>query len=173
MLPSEFRHGFVDIMRDEQRHTRLHIERAVELGVPFGSLPVNDYIWAKSQAFESVLDYLAGLPLTFEGRNLDHTLEFESLFRAGGRPTKCGDPACHSSRRDRPRAIRTRMAAEVEAARAIGLGRIHRAPPLATAGREVDRRPVESRSSLESRYDVRSSSTGWPTHSVSGLRPRG
>src|SRR5580704_247815 len=78
--PSEFRAGLVDIMRDEQRHTRLHIERAVELGLPFGGLPVNDYIWTKSQAFESVLDYLAGLPLTFEGRNLDHTLELETLF---------------------------------------------------------------------------------------------
>ena len=84
--PSEFRAGLVDIMRDEQRHTRLHIERAVELGLPFGSLPVNDYIWAKSQAFESVLDYLAGLPLTFEGRNLDHTLELESLFEQVGDP---------------------------------------------------------------------------------------
>jgi uncharacterized ferritin-like protein (DUF455 family) len=71
-------------MRDEQRHTRLHIERAVELGLQFGNLPVNDYIWAKSQAFESVLDYLAGLPLTFEGRNLDHTLELETLFEHVG-----------------------------------------------------------------------------------------
>ncbi len=78
--PSEFRSGLVDIMRDEQRHTLLHIERATELGVRFGDLPVNDYIWAKSQAFESVLDYLAGLPLTFEGRNLDHTLQLETLF---------------------------------------------------------------------------------------------
>jgi len=78
--PSAFRSGLVDIMRDEQRHTRLHIERAGELGLQFGNLPVNDYIWTKSQAFESVLDYLAGLPLTFEGRNLDHTLELEALF---------------------------------------------------------------------------------------------
>jgi uncharacterized ferritin-like protein (DUF455 family) len=82
--PSDFRSGLVDIMRDEQRHTRLHIERAVELGLQFGNLPVNDYIWAKSQAFESVLDYLAGLPLTFEGRNLDHTLELETLFEHVG-----------------------------------------------------------------------------------------
>ena len=33
--PSDFRSGLVDIMRDEQRHTRLHIERAVELGLQF------------------------------------------------------------------------------------------------------------------------------------------
>jgi uncharacterized ferritin-like protein (DUF455 family) len=82
--PSAFRSGLVDIMRDEQRHTRLHIERAAELGLQFGNLPVNDYIWTKSQAFGSVLDYLAGLPLTFEGRNLDHTLELETLFEQVG-----------------------------------------------------------------------------------------
>jgi uncharacterized ferritin-like protein (DUF455 family) len=84
--PTEFRSGLVAIMRDEQRHTRLHIERAAELGLRFGELPVNDYIWAKSRSFESVLDYLAGLPLTFEGRNLDHTLEFETQFEQAGDP---------------------------------------------------------------------------------------
>ncbi len=84
--PSEFRNGLINIMRDEQRHARLHVERAAELGLRFGDLPVNDYIWAKSQAFESVLDYLAGLPLTFEGRNLDHTLEFEDFFERAGDP---------------------------------------------------------------------------------------
>jgi uncharacterized ferritin-like protein (DUF455 family) len=78
--PEEFRRGMIAIMADEQRHTRMHVDRAAELGLTFGQLPVNDYIWAKSQAFESVLDYLAGLPLTFEGRNLDHTLEFEAYF---------------------------------------------------------------------------------------------
>jgi uncharacterized ferritin-like protein (DUF455 family) len=79
--PAEFRRGLVGIMADEQRHTRLHIERAAELGLRFGELPVNSYIWAKSQQFESLLDYLAGLPLTFEGCNLDHTLELEESFQ--------------------------------------------------------------------------------------------
>jgi uncharacterized ferritin-like protein (DUF455 family) len=82
--PSEFRRGLVGIMRDEQRHTRMHLERAAELGIRFGELPVNSYIWAKAQHYESVLDYLAGLPLTFEGRNLDHTLELEEAFAGVG-----------------------------------------------------------------------------------------
>jgi uncharacterized ferritin-like protein (DUF455 family) len=35
-------------------------------------------------SFDSVLDYLAGLPLVFEGRNLDHSLEFADAFSAAG-----------------------------------------------------------------------------------------
>jgi uncharacterized ferritin-like protein (DUF455 family) len=82
--PLEFRLGMAPIMRDEQRHTRMHVDRAFELGVPFGSLPVNGYFWGKSRSFTSVIEYLAGLPLTFEGCNLDHTLEFEAAFLAAG-----------------------------------------------------------------------------------------
>lgn len=82
--PTEFRLGLARILRDEQRHTRMHARRAADLGRPFGSLPVSGYIWDKSRAFESVLDYLAGIPLTLEQRNLDHTREYESWFRAAG-----------------------------------------------------------------------------------------
>lgn len=80
--PGPFRLGLAKVMADEQRHTRLHAEQGETLGIRFGELPVNCYIWKKAQQFESVLDYLAGLPLTFEGRNLDHTLEFEEYFLA-------------------------------------------------------------------------------------------
>ncbi|MEZ6126699.1 MAG: DUF455 family protein [Planctomycetaceae bacterium] len=76
----EFRMGVARIMFDEQRHTRLHVRRAAELGLTFGDLPINSYIWTKAQAYESVLEYVAGLPLVFEGANLDHTVEFEEYF---------------------------------------------------------------------------------------------
>ncbi len=82
--PAEFRRGMVDIMADEQRHTRMHRERAAVLGVEFGDLPVNCYIWKKAMSFGNVLDYVAGLPLVFEGRNLDHTIEFAEAFAAAG-----------------------------------------------------------------------------------------
>jgi uncharacterized ferritin-like protein (DUF455 family) len=82
--PTEFRIGLCEIMQDEQRHTRMHAERAAMLGVEFGSLPVNSYIWKKSLEFKSVLHYVATLPLVFEGCNLDHTLEFASYFEAVG-----------------------------------------------------------------------------------------
>ena len=88
--PADFRRGMVRIMADEQRHTRMHIERLSDLGLRFGELPVNGYFWGKAQDFQSVLDYLAGLPLTFEGRNLDHTLEFEDWFENAGDPKSAG-----------------------------------------------------------------------------------
>jgi uncharacterized ferritin-like protein (DUF455 family) len=84
--PAEFRLGLVRIMADEQRHTRMHAERCQALGLEFGALPVNGYFWNKAQSFDTLLDYLAGLPLTFEGRNLDHTLEFEDSFRVANDP---------------------------------------------------------------------------------------
>jgi len=80
--PTEFRLGLARVMEDEQRHTRMHMERSAALGVEFGSQPVNCYIWKKAMEFTGVMDYLAGLPLTFEGRNLDHTVEFEGYFLA-------------------------------------------------------------------------------------------
>src|SRR5690606_23000375 len=58
--------------------------RASSLGVEFGSLPVNCYIWKKAMSFTSVMDYLAGLPLVFEGANLDHSLQLAEAFRAVG-----------------------------------------------------------------------------------------
>jgi uncharacterized ferritin-like protein (DUF455 family) len=82
--PPDFRHGMLQVMADEQRHTRMHIERAAMLGTRFGSLPVNCYIWKKALEFTGVLDYLAGLPLVFEGANLDHTLEFADAFARAG-----------------------------------------------------------------------------------------
>lgn len=84
--PPEFRRGMAWIMQEEQHHTRMHVERARRLGLDFGDLPVNCYIWKKALEFQSPLDYLAGLPLLFEARNLDHTLEFAAEFEAAGDP---------------------------------------------------------------------------------------
>jgi uncharacterized ferritin-like protein (DUF455 family) len=84
--PPAFRLGVAVILGDEQRHTRMHVERARTLGVEFGDYAVNSYIWQKSMEFRSPLDYVAGLPLLFEARNLDQTLEFAAEFEAAGDP---------------------------------------------------------------------------------------
>jgi uncharacterized ferritin-like protein (DUF455 family) len=82
--PAEFRLGVARIMRDEQRHTRMHAQRSAELGISFGELPVNAWIWQKAQEYRTPLEYVAGLPLVFEGANLDHTFEFERYFKDAG-----------------------------------------------------------------------------------------
>jgi uncharacterized ferritin-like protein (DUF455 family) len=82
--PAEFRSGLARIMFDEQRHTRLHAQRCHELGLSFGSRPVNSWIWQKALLYTTPLEYVAGLPLVFEGANLDHTVEFEQSFMAVG-----------------------------------------------------------------------------------------
>jgi uncharacterized ferritin-like protein (DUF455 family) len=82
--PADFRLGMAAIMQDEQRHTRMHIERAARLGVAFGQYPVNSYIWQKATSLSSVLEYCCCLPLVFEGRNLDHSLELADEFTAAG-----------------------------------------------------------------------------------------
>lgn len=82
--PKEFRQGLVRIMRDEQRHARLHIRRLEAHGLRFGARAVNGYVWKKTRSYHSLLDYLAGLPLTFESGNLDHTLFFAERFEAVG-----------------------------------------------------------------------------------------
>ena len=84
--PQEFRLGLARVIQDEQRHTRMHAIHAKRCGVEFGSLPVNCYIWKKSLEFSCVLDYLAGIPLTFEGANLDHSLEWKTAFENAGDP---------------------------------------------------------------------------------------
>lgn len=84
--PAEFRAGLARVMADEQRHTRMHMERASRLGLEFGDLPVNCYIWKQTRSFAVLLDYIATLPLVFEARNLDHTVELESAFLAVNDP---------------------------------------------------------------------------------------
>lgn len=84
--PTEFRAGLARVMADEQRHTRMHMERASRLGLEFGDLPVNCYIWKQTRSFAVLLDYIATLPLVFEARNLDHTVELESAFLAVNDP---------------------------------------------------------------------------------------
>ena len=82
--PAEFRMGMAHVMFDEQRHTRMHVQRCEELGICFGDFPVNAWIWKKAQEYSSIMEYAAGLPLVFEGANLDHTFEFEQYFRNVG-----------------------------------------------------------------------------------------
>src|SRR5690606_6535615 len=56
--PRAFRRGVARTLQEEQEHTRLYLERMQACGVPFGSLPVNDFFWKSIAAMESPLEYV-------------------------------------------------------------------------------------------------------------------
>lgn len=82
--PPAFRRGLLKTLRDEQEHTRWYVQRMRECGVAFGELPVSGHLWRLLARMESPLDYVSGLPLTFEQANLDFSREYGRAFAAAG-----------------------------------------------------------------------------------------
>ncbi len=83
---TEFRHGLLGILSDEQRHTRMYIARLEAAGARFGDFPVSGYFWNKIDTIHSPLDFICAMSLTFENANLDHTVEVAEAARAAGDP---------------------------------------------------------------------------------------
>ena len=84
--PPEFRRGLLNILRDEQRHTRMYIARLEARGGRFGDHPVSGYFWSKVETIHSPLDFICAMSLTFENANLDHTTESAAAARSGHDP---------------------------------------------------------------------------------------
>ncbi len=82
--PAAFRRGVYKTLRDEQEHTRWYMERMRACGVAFGELPVSGHLWRLLSGMGSPLDYVSGLPLTFEQANLDFSREYGQAFAAAG-----------------------------------------------------------------------------------------
>jgi uncharacterized ferritin-like protein (DUF455 family) len=82
--PAAFRRGLWQTLKDEQRHTRLYVERMRQCGIHFGELPVSGYFWRSVASMESPLDYVTRLCLTFEQANLDFCRHFARGFHAVG-----------------------------------------------------------------------------------------
>ena len=86
--PAAFRAGLLEVLADEQRHTRLYLERLEAHGARFGDQPVSGYFWNKLDHLGTPRDFVCAMCLTFENRNLDHTLDFaEEAERVGDRET--------------------------------------------------------------------------------------
>lgn len=82
--PRPFRLGLARILGEEQIHLGLYLARLEHLGVAFGSLPLNRFLWDCVAPSEAVSDFTARMGLTFEAANLDHALSWGSAFRAAG-----------------------------------------------------------------------------------------
>ena len=78
--PKAFRRGVAKTLMEEQVHTNLYLDRMKALGCGFGSYPVTGYFWDVLKDMGSPLDYVAGLPLTFEQANLDFSRYFGGVF---------------------------------------------------------------------------------------------
>ena len=82
--PAAFRRGVLNTLQDEQRHTRLYLDRMRACGVQFGDLPVSGYFWRAVAPMPNPLDYVATLCLTFEQANLDFAQHFARGFHIVG-----------------------------------------------------------------------------------------
>ncbi len=81
--PPAFRRGLVGIIADEQRHLASYVTCMNVVGVQFGDLPLNRYLWDALQG-ASPIELVAGLSLTFEQANLDYACQYAEAFRRVG-----------------------------------------------------------------------------------------
>jgi uncharacterized ferritin-like protein (DUF455 family) len=79
-----WRTGIVRTIAEEQAHMRLYMQRMSELGVPFGTLPVNGFFWNCLKNMESPAEFAAAMSMTFEQANLDFAVYYENIFRELG-----------------------------------------------------------------------------------------
>lgn len=79
-----FRRGLCAILREEQQHLRLYLDRMASSGVSFGDVPVSAFFWDCLAAAETPAAFVAGLSLTFEQANLDFAAHYAKAFRAVG-----------------------------------------------------------------------------------------
>jgi uncharacterized ferritin-like protein (DUF455 family) len=79
--PPPFRRGLAAILIEEQRHTRMYRARLVASGADLGDYPVHGYFWSKIETFQSPLDFICAMSLTFENANLDHTVDYAAAAR--------------------------------------------------------------------------------------------
>lgn len=78
--PAGFRQGLARTIIEEQKHLSLYMQRMAELGVSFGTTPVNRYFWDCIADMQSPLEYVTKMSLTLEQANLDFSRHFRDLF---------------------------------------------------------------------------------------------
>ena len=82
--PRAFRAGLVAILRDEQRHCALYIDRLRAHGLAFGDQKVTGHFWNKLDQLATPLGFVCAMGLTFENANLDFCGEYARAARAAG-----------------------------------------------------------------------------------------
>ena len=87
-LPSSLRLGLINVIEDEQRHTRLYLDRLGAMGAELGDEPLSDFFWRHLPAVlgsgHGPKAFLCAMGLTLEQANLDFALYFRDVFRRAG-----------------------------------------------------------------------------------------
>ena len=78
--PEKFRRGLYGILREEQEHLRLYMERMRGIGVEFGEIPVSDFFWRCISLVETPIEFVTRLSLTLEQANLDYAPHYASVY---------------------------------------------------------------------------------------------
>ena len=82
--PPEFRRGLLDVLREEQIHTKMYIARLEEFDARPGDFPVSGYFWNKIRDVHTPRQFVCTMSLIFENSNLDHTVEYARAARKHG-----------------------------------------------------------------------------------------
>ena len=82
--PAAFRHGLLEICRDEIRHMCMYVEYLAAAGLSYGVFPVRDWFWERVPQVDSALGFVSLLGMGLEGGNLDHAKRFAAAFEAVG-----------------------------------------------------------------------------------------
>jgi uncharacterized ferritin-like protein (DUF455 family) len=82
--PSHFRRGLAAILRDEQRHCAMYIDRLVALGHRMGDFPVTGHFWHQLRQMTTPRAFVCVMGLTFENANLDFAQDYARAARAAG-----------------------------------------------------------------------------------------
>jgi len=72
--------GIISTLEDEQRHLKLYLARMEEIGIEFGSFPLNDFFWKQMVKIKNPEQFFAVMSLTLESANLDFALFYKKIF---------------------------------------------------------------------------------------------
>ncbi|KAF3363407.1 Uncharacterized protein PHSC3_000016 [Chlamydiales bacterium STE3] len=78
--PKSFRKGVAHVLKEEQGHVKIYMERLQAMGVTFGDLPLYRHFWAHTPYIQSPLHYVSMMSLTFEMANLDFAPIYGKIF---------------------------------------------------------------------------------------------
>ncbi len=75
---------WTQIIKDEQKHLRLYINRALELGAELNSIHYNDFFWKCIVKCQTPEEFISAMSLTVEQANLDFSYYFKIFFKEIG-----------------------------------------------------------------------------------------